>query len=192
MGMRSGAVTAIGALDRIPWFTRGGLNSLALVNRTLRQVTRYLTEPAIRAHAVGQVLEHITASTRVVIGHSLGSVVAYEALSTLPPTPRLPLLITLGSPLGLSAINRRLGQPPGYPAAIRKWVNIAAPDDIVAARPDLRTVFDRDRPEDSHLAPTWRVHNGSRPHDVAHYLTKECCGNALAEALTLARPLPSR
>lgn len=176
-------VRAVAALDRIPWFTRGGLAGLALANRTLAQVARYLADPSIRAHAISQVSRHLDPSTRAVIGHSLGSVVAYETLRTRPVTPPLPLLITLGSPLGLSAINRRLQQPPAYPATLTRWVNLAAPDDIVAARPDLLPVFDRHRPSHAHFDPTWKVDNGSEPHRAGFYLTKRSCGQALAEAL---------
>src|SRR5664280_1681109 len=99
------------ALDRIRWFTRGGLAGLALASRTLAQVTRYLTDPTIRDHAIGQLTARLTPDTRAVVGHSLGSVVAYEALRARRAEVGLPLLITLGSPLGLSAINRRLRQP---------------------------------------------------------------------------------
>lgn len=48
---------------------------------SLRQVRRYFGEPAIRAAARAHVIESISADTRLVIGHSLGSVVAYEALA---------------------------------------------------------------------------------------------------------------
>jgi len=114
------------ALDRIPWFTRGGLAGLALASRTLAQVTRYLTDSTIRDHAIGQLTARLTPDTRAVVGHSLGSVVAYEALRLPRAEEGLPLLITLGSPLGLSAINCRLRQPPAYPAAVRRWPRSAA------------------------------------------------------------------
>jgi hypothetical protein len=108
----------------------------------------------------------------------------------LPAATRLPLLVTLGSPLGLSAINRRLQQPPAYPVAIARWANLAAPDDVVAARPDLLRVFDRNRPEDARFDPTWYVDNGSEPHRASFYLTKRSCGQVLAEALKTAGEQP--
>ena len=117
------------------------------------------------------------------MGHSLGSVVAYEALRARRAEEGLPLLITLGSPLGLSAINRRLRQPPAYPAAVRRWVNLAAPDDVVAARPDLLCAFDHHRPAGAELDRTWKVDNGSEPHHAGHYLTTSSCGHAVADAL---------
>jgi hypothetical protein len=180
---RQTAARTVAALDRIPWFTRGGLGALALANRTLAQVTRYLANPEIRSHAIHQVSKHLTPHTQVVIGHSLGSVVAYETLRNRPADPPLPLLVTLGSPLGLSAINRRLSNPLGYPDGLVRWVNIAADDDVVAARPNLLRVFDRDRPNTARFDPTWRVDNGSAPHRANFYLTTRSCGQALADTL---------
>ena len=156
-----------------------------MVNRTLAQVTRYLDDPAIHDYAIAQVNKHLTPETRVVIGHSLGSVVAYDTLRARPSDQPVPLLVTLGSPLGLSAISQRLQpQPPAFPAAVRRWVNIAAPDDVVAARRELHAVFDRDRPHDALFEDTWNVDNGSKPHQINFYLTKKSCGAAVADALT--------
>ena len=170
------SVIAAKYLDRIPWFSRAsefGLDAAAAVGSTLAQVTRYLKDPAIHNYAVGQVNEH-GHDTLVVIGHSLGSVVAYDAVRAYLGG-RIPLLITLGSPLGLGAVNRRLTpQPPAFPAAVQRWENIASPDDIVAARPYLHEVFDGDRPEGAVFARTWKVDNGSsKPHQIEHYLNKE-------------------
>ena len=176
---------AAATLDRIPWFGRSTLAAASVVKRTLAQVTRYLDDPAIHDYAIAQVNKHLTTETRVVIGHSLGSVVAYDTLRTRPSDQPVPLLVTLGSPLGLSAISQRLQpQPPGFPAAVRRWVNIAAPDDVVAARRELHAVFDRDRPHDAVFEDTWNVDNGSKPHQINFYLTKKSCGAAVADALT--------
>jgi pimeloyl-ACP methyl ester carboxylesterase len=178
----------VAALDRIPWFTRGGLTVLALTNRTLAQVTRYLTDEAVRQHAIDQVRQHLTPTTAAVIGHSLGSVIAYETVRELPPDQPLPLLITLGSPLGLSAVNRRLRQPPGYPVAVQRWVNLADRDDVVAARPNLSTLFDTGRPVTARFEVTYTVNNGALPHRAGFYLTKTACGRPLAATLHALRP----
>ena len=50
----------------------------------------------------------------VVIGHSLGSVVAYDVLVNCPGTPPVDGIITVGSPLGLSEVQGAL-TPPGHP-----------------------------------------------------------------------------
>lgn len=187
-GPRAMVGRSVAALDRLPWLTRGGLAALGVTSRTLAQVTAYLTNEAIRQGALDRVREHITDSTRAVIGHSLGSVVAYEAVRDLPDNPPLPLLVTLGSPLGLAAVNQRLRRPAGYPSAVRRWINLADRDDAIAARPDLLTLFDAGRPNTAHFDSTYTVDNGAEPHRASFYLTKASCGQALAQALTTTMP----
>ena len=46
----------------------------------LKQVTAFLTDPAVKQDVLARVREQVGVDTRVVIGHSLGSVVAYEYL----------------------------------------------------------------------------------------------------------------
>jgi surfactin synthase thioesterase subunit len=68
------------------------------VIRSLTQVTQYLSDDELRDQAQARVQAVLTPGTRVLIGHSLGSVVAYEATQRLDHP--LPLLITIGCPLG--------------------------------------------------------------------------------------------
>ncbi|MFG2037708.1 hypothetical protein [Dactylosporangium sp. NPDC048998] len=73
----------------------------------------------------------------VVIAHSMGSVVAYETLWQNPDVP-VPLLVTLGSPLGLpGVIFPRLAPEPvdgrgSRPPSVARWINVADPGDIIA------------------------------------------------------------
>ncbi|MGW9034161.1 hypothetical protein ACWGQ4_04410 [Streptomyces sp. NPDC055721] len=171
----------IAAIDRLPWLSQAGLSGAGRLNKTLGQVVRYLTEPDVRAYAIDQVRQCLDDDTRVVIGHSLGSVVAYEAVRER--TSPLPLLITLGSALGLSAVNRRLLQPPSFPSCLDRWINLADRDDFVAARPDLTAVFDTNRPPGARFDSTYTVDNGSSPHKANFYLSKVTTGQAIAEAM---------
>ncbi|MET9735930.1 serine peptidase [Streptomyces sp. NPDC006458] len=101
-----------------------------------------------RAAAREEVLRVLEdAKPRVVVAHSLGSVVAYEALWHRPV--ELDLLVTLGSPLGMPQVfferlslgagnDERKGQ---RPPKVRRWVNIADVGDIVAIPRDLPRLF---------------------------------------------------
>ncbi len=67
----------------------------------------------------------------VVIGHSLGSVIAYDVLTGDDDVPEIDALITLGSPLGISEVRERLAPPwteqDGWPAErlpTGSWNNI--------------------------------------------------------------------
>lgn len=77
----------------------------------------------------------------LLIGHSLGSVIAYDTLWELTHIEKLPgkidLFLTLGSPLGMHYVQRRLkgynlqGREQ-YPTNIKRWVNISSVGDITA------------------------------------------------------------
>ena len=134
------------------------------VRRSLAQVTRYLTDDAIRAAAQKAVLDLIDPDTKIVISHSLGTVVAYEAVHHLDRP--LPLLVTLGSPLGLDTIiyPRLCPQPPTFPVQVRRWVNVADTDDFIAAEPDLAALFSAGIPEGATFEGGYTVDNGAQPH----------------------------
>ena len=80
------------------------------------------------------------------IAHSLGTVVAYEALHAHPDLD-VDLLVTLGSPLALpELIFHRLQPRPGAgtglrPANVRRWVNISDHGDPVAILRPFKTYF---------------------------------------------------
>ena len=79
---------ALNALANLRWFAPFGMAVAArFVWRALTQVARYLTDDQIRSYAQDQVLHLIGPDTRLVIGHSLGSVVAYEAVHRYRPPP---------------------------------------------------------------------------------------------------------
>ncbi|MET0235902.1 MAG: hypothetical protein ABW224_14755 [Kibdelosporangium sp.] len=183
-GARAALRPLINSLTRLRPFARFGV-ALAerVVVKALRQVTRYLTDEEIRAGVQQRVGALISPDTKVIIGHSLGSVVAYEAAHQLEHP--LPLLLTLGSPLGLRTIvyDRLRPQPPGVPPQVRSWVNIADRDDLVAARPDLTALFPG---ADGVLASSYTVDNGAKPHEATFYLAKQQIGDPVARALSMS------
>lgn len=77
----------------------------------------------------------------LLISHSLGSVIAYDTLWELSHQEHLPgkidLFLTIGSPLGMNYVQRRLmgNHHTGvnkYPTNIRRWINISATGDVTA------------------------------------------------------------
>ncbi|MFI9172973.1 PGAP1-like alpha/beta domain-containing protein [Streptomyces lincolnensis] len=79
----------------------------------------------------------------VVVGHSLGTVVAYDVLSEDRYEDReIPLFVTLGSPLGYTEIQDVLvGRPLRVPAPVRLWTNFADPFDVVTLDTTLADDF---------------------------------------------------
>jgi len=182
-GPRALGRPVLNALTELRWFAPFGMAVAGrFVWKALTQVSRYLTDDELRTWAQDQVLGWIGEDTRLVIGHSLGSVVAYEAMHR---SEHPAVLITLGSPLGLQNIvyQRLRPQPPHVPAAVTRWENFAAEDDLVAARLDLQPYF---APADgSAVTPVSHiVDTGAQPHQIEHYLTKPSCGRVVAESLT--------
>jgi len=101
-----------------------------------REVHTYFTDPGRRAAATADVAEAIQhTAPLVVIAHSLGSVVAYEALWAHPHPP-IDLLLTVGSPLAMpDIVYHRLNAHEGArrrPPGVAKWINIADPGDVIA------------------------------------------------------------
>src|SRR6478672_6910712 len=97
----------------------------------VKQVNRYLSDPDFRALVHTELAAAMAESPRLVIGHSLGSVIAYNWLRENEPTHPV-ARITLGSPLGLEAIRRRVGcdnDRSCWPGQIRSWTDIAAGHD---------------------------------------------------------------
>jgi Lipase (class 3) len=100
-----------------------------------RDVYIYLTVKAVRQQIDKIVDDIIPNEPCVVVGHSLGSVIAYNVLrNTLRPIQRSSL-ITLGSPLGLKAIQNHLDSPLKMPSVISSWFNAFDKRDVVALQP---------------------------------------------------------
>lgn len=177
-GAMSVVQKALDALTRSKFFA-GVLEKVMISN--LKQVHQYFHDRAIRIAAQARIEELVTDDTRVIIAHSLGSVVAYEALCANPQWP-VQHLITLGSPLGIRnlifdalepAPQRELGS---WPGSVEHWTNISDGSDVVALTKCLEPLF---MPRIVDVS----VGNGRKVHDVSRYLTTREVGDAIAAAL---------
>jgi hypothetical protein len=176
---------ALKSLAKLAWFAPHGMAfAERFVVKALAQVSRYLIEENIRREALKAVLDLAGPNTQVIIGHSLGSVVAYEAVHLIGHP--LPLLVTIGSPLGLDTIvyPKLRPQPPTFPPNVLRWVNIADRDDFVAAEPDLTPFFSRGIPPTARFEGAHSVDNGAKPHNSDFYLTNVQLGRPVGETLS--------
>lgn len=155
----------IGAVER-----RFPPSSGVLFLGDLRQVRKYLRDPKVKEE-IDEITAAAAAGADVLIGHSLGSVVAYEFLRQ-HPGHSVRLLVTLGSPLGLRMVRKRI---PTAGVGYAGWVNIRDRHDPVAAAGRLSQwypgVLNR------------QAANGSNAHAVAPYLTSKACGRAILDIL---------
>jgi hypothetical protein len=152
----------------------------------LKQVTAFLLSPTTREQVLARVAGEIRPETRVVIGHSLGSVVAYEYLAQVS-LPQVELLVTLGSPLGIpNLVFERLTPAPSrgmgaWPGSVPRWVNVADANDVVALRKQLAPLFPA---RDGNVPLLDRVvDNGDEPHAITRYLNARPTGEALGAVL---------
>lgn len=138
---------------RMPARTRQALMDLIerVIVAVLRDTDSYTSRPERRRAARAVVAEAIRRHRpNVLMAHSLGSVVAWEALHAYPDV-EVELFVTLGSPLGLPGLARKLEPEPrsgqgSRPARVGRWVNIADAGDLVALPPELGGMF----PVDTH------------------------------------------
>jgi hypothetical protein len=184
------------SLARVPGGVQRGLRALSgsafftgLAERALladlRQVRLYLADPKVRRAARERVAAVVDDATRVLVGHSLGTVVAYEALCAHPEWP-VRTLVTLGAPLGIrNLIFDRLQPPPEpagkglmgrWPGSVASWVNVADAGDVVALVKDLRPAFGA-------RVECCMVSNGARAHAVSPYLAAPETGAAIMAGL---------
>jgi len=186
VSMAGGLVTAQAMVERL-LRTRAfaGIARYALVG-ALKQVARFLFDQAAKEQVIEHVRDAVHDDTRVLIGHSMGSIVAYEYLCRYQP-PGIRLLVTIGSPLGIRNLifDHLTPAPVGavgvWPGAMRAWVNIADPNDVVALRKELSPLWAGSAAERTIIDQ--RVDNGREPHSAARYLNSRQTGAALGDAL---------
>nr|BFF14328.1 hypothetical protein GCM10025699_56310 [Microbacterium flavescens] len=86
-----GLDTAVSAAVAVPYF---------------KQARNYLSNPQIRAQVLNRVLNALPSTGRIVlVGHSLGSVIAADLLRRLPAGVEVVGMVTIGSPLANGAFD---------------------------------------------------------------------------------------
>jgi hypothetical protein len=164
--------TARAIEEHVPAFRKIGL-------RFVEQVDAYLNRPHIGAAVDGIVEPHFASGPVLVVAHSLGTIVAYRILRRRNKTSSVPLLLTLGSPLGINAVKDRL-RPPALerPGGVARWLNGNDPRDYVALfeRLDEQTFA-------AEIENITDMHNSREDaHAIADYLSDPRVTKAIARA----------
>lgn len=103
----------------------------------------------------------------VVVGHSLGSVIAYDVLRSWEgPALEVPLLVTLGSPLGVQEIEDVVVQPLEVPDPADQWVNACDARDLVALDATVRDEY----PPAVRVRDYIVANDSENHHDIGNYL----------------------
>ena len=125
----------------------------------------------------------------VIVAHSQGSMIAYNVLRRLSPSQcKVPLLVTIGSPLGISEVQDVLrqfaGKPSGklpFPPCVDRWINVAAYFDPVAADPSLAEEFESKGRRTIEDALIQNPDSPRHPHSATGYLRTEEVRSAVRE-----------
>lgn len=179
LAVPGGIQQALRALSRCKYL--GGAAEKVIIF-WIKQVQKYLHDPAIKDKIKKRIVDCIQDDTRVLIGHSLGSIVCYECLCEHPEWP-VKVFVSLGSPLGIQRlIFEHLDPPPmngmgQWPGEGRSWFNIADRGDIVALEKNLNPYFDGEVVDQL-------VDNGWDAHPAVRYLTAAETGAAIKKGLT--------
>jgi len=114
----------------------------------------------------------------VVIGHSQGSMIAYDVLCELSrkrPAPDVALFVTVGSPLGIREVQdqleiltkqKRLAVPP----CVRGWLNVADPLDPVAIDKRVKSDYAAHKGVVIDDNVEWNPDSPRHPHSGTGYL----------------------
>ncbi|MFY9879309.1 MAG: hypothetical protein WAK39_07895, partial [Pseudolabrys sp.] len=153
--------------------------SSAAVESFSRDVFLYTTRADVREEIDHIVANSLTEEPTVVVGHSLGSVVAYSVLRLDHRSLRIPLYLTLGCPLAIRAIRDQF-RPLQYPLPVKEWFNAFDTHDIVALHPLDRANFPV-APEIENYAAVKNL-TGNR-HGIAGYLDDPQVAGRLLDAV---------
>lgn len=149
----------------LPLFMRAPVFEL-LVKLTFEDVYAYFfggVGEAMREVVRGE-LADVPDGPLAVLGHSLGSVIAYEVLRE--ERRDVTLFVSVGSPLGITEVQDRLALPTAVPTGLAAWSNVSDLRDLVALDHWLRPEYAPAGLVTDHLV---RNDSGNH-HGIAEYL----------------------
>lgn len=156
------------------------LVDLSVAGKFFRQANNYINDANVRARVLHRVMGTLPRSGRlVIIGHSLGSVIAADLVRRLPAGLDVAGMVTIGSPLAngsfdVEKLSESLKEPP---ANLAWWANFWSPFDPVAARRGASSTFPWIL--DLRTAGGFGVH----AHDAVEYLADDAVATAIGFGL---------
>ncbi len=100
-----------------------------LILRFLPQAFVYLRRKHVE-NAIDDVVAPYLSQNGIVVAHSLGTVISFKRFRR-DGSPQVPLLITLGSPLAVRAVQNSIGPAFGRQECTARWQNFVDPNDAV-------------------------------------------------------------
>ncbi|MER6789123.1 serine protease [Streptomyces sp. NPDC000658] len=181
VGALEGLDSVVGTFRRaLGWLAAGSDVDEWTIAMVFRDVSRYLCDTGVRDAVLDTVLDTMPDTQELVlVTHSLGTVVGVDLLGRLPDGIDRVVLVTLGSPLGLDAVNGRLlAGEPHRPQKVNQWVNAWCPTDAVAIGCPLRD------PRWGSLVQPAVTNAQGRAHNIAEYLAHTDVARPIGRALS--------
>lgn len=152
------------------WVTR------RIISR-MPEIQRYQAFPTVRAAVRDSCLQQLPDGELLIIGHSLGAVVAFDLVHYLPPETHVNLLFTIGSPMARRQWRDALAEYGGkFPTAdVGTWVNLVNKGDWVTAGDGIHLWYSQAIDAYASL--------GLGNHAEMHYLSSAPAGVAIGDAL---------
>lgn len=130
----------------------------------------------------------------IVIGHSQGSMIAYDVLCKLSeedPSVDVALFVTIGSPLGIQEVQDQLEEHTeqkklAVPACVRRWLNVADLLDPVAFDKRLKREFTATNGVHVEDDVEWNRDSPRHPHSGTGYLRTRPVRRAVRETVDTA------
>ncbi|MDX0985788.1 S8 family serine peptidase [Sinorhizobium medicae] len=182
-----------------------------LTRAFLRDVNDFLFYPERRKVMTESLVERLSAGGGpfVIVAHSQGTMIAYEVLRQLDPEKvKVPLFITMGSPLGLQEVQDAFRKWTGeetlrVPSCVERWVNVADTLDPVAFDADISNDFTGGPKIENHGELRLNPDSPRHPHSGTGYLSTkwvrravlDTLGNSFAQAIgrfVISRDLAER
>ena len=162
----------------------------AAASKVFKEVGAYCKSAPRRNACLRSVLEDVPEQgDLVIVGHSLGSVLALDLIYHLPAAVDVKLLVTVGSPLRRDFVRSHLRRVRDrFPAErVGPWLNVVGQWDPVSAGRGIAAHF----PEALDVfVDTGRGFLAS--HAASAYLDQDVVADAIAAALTPAAPVTGR
>ena len=145
------------------------------------EIQRNRANPQVRAAVRASCLEQLPKGDLLIVGHSLGAVVAYDLLHYLPKDTHVELLLTIGSPMARRPWRETLQEFRGrFPTStVTTWVNLVNKGDWVTAGDGIHLWYPQAIDTFASL--------GLGMHGETHYLASQPAGVAIGDALTRAQ-----
>lgn len=162
-----------------------GRRTWTVLSPGFRHVERYRRHRALRHQVLHRVHQRVQEVDEVVVvAHSLGSLVAIDLLTHLPPHLRVRRLVTVGSPAGWPSLHRGARSEETFPYdRVGSWVDLHSLSDLVPLGRGTHRLYP--------AAIDVVVPLPALRHGAELYLGLPVTGRVLADALRPGGPEPS-